>query len=70
MYKLPKSTRIQEPRVKRISNKPINNDDDTQDNQKQDQLYYLNHLLNLLHYFLVLVMSYIYLFCLCYIISC
>ena len=37
MYKLPKSTRIQEPtRVKRISNKPINNDDDTQDSSNND----------------------------------
>ena len=38
MYKLPKSTRIQEPsRVKRISNKPINNiDDDTQDSNHND----------------------------------
>ena len=38
MYKLPKSTRIQEPsRVKRISNKPINNVvDDTQDSSKID----------------------------------
>ena len=38
MYKLPKSTRIQEPsRVKRISNTPINNnDDDTQDSSNND----------------------------------
>ena len=37
MYKLPKSNRIQEPsRVKRISNKPINNDDDTQDSSNND----------------------------------
>ena len=38
MYKLPKSTRIQEPsRVKRISNKPVNNvDDDTQDSSNND----------------------------------
>ena len=38
MYKLPKSTRIQEPsRVERISNKPINNiDDDTQDSSNND----------------------------------
>ena len=40
MYKLPKSTRIlQTPRVKRISNKPINNDndnDDTQDSSNND----------------------------------
>ena len=38
MYKLPKSTRIQEPsRVKRISNKPINNiDDNTQDSSNID----------------------------------
>ena len=37
MYKLPKSTRIQEPsRVKRISNKPINNNDDTQDSSNND----------------------------------
>ena len=38
MYKLPKSTRIQEPsRVKRISNKPINNiDDDTHDSSNID----------------------------------
>ena len=38
MYKLPKSARIQEPsRVKRISNKPIsNNDDDTRDNSNID----------------------------------
>ena len=37
MYKLPKSTRIQEPtRVKRISNKPINNNDDTEDSSNND----------------------------------
>ena len=38
MYKLPKSTRIIEPpRVKRISNKTINNDnDDTQDSSNND----------------------------------
>ena len=37
MHKLPKSTRIQEPsRVKRISNEPINNDDDTQDSSNND----------------------------------
>ena len=36
MYKLPKSTRIQEPtRIKRIRNKPINNDD-TQDSSNND----------------------------------
>ena len=37
MYKLSISTRIQEPsRVKRISNKPINNIDDTQDSSTND----------------------------------
>ena len=37
MYKLRKSTRIQEPsRVKRISIKLINNDDDTQDSSNND----------------------------------
>ena len=37
MYKLPKSTRIIEPtRVKRISNKTINTDDDTQDSSNND----------------------------------
>ena len=37
MYKLPKSTRIQEPsRVKRISNKPINNNNDPQDSSNND----------------------------------
>ena len=38
MYKLPKSTRIQEPsRVKRISNKTVNiSDDDTQDSSNND----------------------------------
>ena len=43
MYKLPKSTRIQEPtRVKRISNKPINNiDDDTQDSSNNDVMDFI-----------------------------
>ena len=38
MYKLPKSTRVQEPsRVKGISNKPINNnDDDIQESSNND----------------------------------
>jgi len=37
MYKLPKSTRIIEPpRVKRISNKTVNIDDDTQDSSNND----------------------------------
>ena len=38
MFKLPKSTRIQEPsRVKRISNKPINSiDDDAQESSNND----------------------------------
>jgi len=37
VYKLPKSTRIhQTPHVKRLSNKPINNDDDTQDSSNND----------------------------------
>ena len=43
MYKLPKSTRIQEPsRVKRIGNKPINNiDDDTQDSSNNDVIDFI-----------------------------
>ena len=47
MYKLPKSTRIQEPsRVKRISNKPINNnDDDTQDSSNNDVRYFIKQCL-------------------------
>jgi hypothetical protein len=37
MYKLPKSTRIIEPpRVKRISNKTVNIDDDTQDSSNNE----------------------------------
>ena len=45
MYKLPKSTRIlQSTRVKRISNKPINNDDDnTQDSSNNDVREYIKH---------------------------